>query len=103
MSKIPQQYVNPKGCPRYPDRQDSNEEGLSLLRAQYENAGLTSLGWGETKPPTDRTVEIRVGDIALTIKGEPQQISALATLICRAVSLGWCMLNELEPTKGDQT
>lgn len=75
--------------------QDSREDGLSLLRKQYETAGRPHLVWTEKKPGK---IEV-LGEpaVSITLAGDSKRLQAIATLICRAVSLGWCMLNELEP------
>jgi hypothetical protein len=85
------------GSPRYPQEQDGNEEGLSLLRAQYENARNPRLAWCDVKPAENNKVQIIGADVTITLTGEPERIGAIATLICRAIKLGWLMMNELEP------
>jgi hypothetical protein len=95
--KPPQQYVNPNKSPRYPECQDSNEEGLSVLRAQYKNAMNPNLSWGWTSEGTIAIFGGGGSDVEVILRGDRRKITALAELICRAVRLGWYMLNELEP------
>jgi len=70
-----------RGTCRYPGSQDPNEEGLSLLRAQYENAGFPNLhlAWGDTLPRQNDQVQIFVTDsefkpkaAVLTLRGDPK-------------------------------
>ena len=86
---------------RYPGEQDHREDGLSLLRKQYEAAGRPHLVWNEKKPGK---IEV-LGEpaVSITLTGDSARLQALATLICRAVHLGWHMLNELEPGTANET
>ena len=95
--------------PRYPEVQDRNEHGLALLRAQYERlSGLTGveagrdgcpihLYWGSEVENGKRVLKIYGSGLEITMVGSVGQIADVGTVICRAVDLGWHMLNELEP------
>jgi len=82
--------------PRYPDVQDPKEPGLELFRAQYgavfdnPEQALFCLGWD------DRNI-VAVSGVGLGRVICRAENAAAATLICRALTLGWKMLNELEP------
>ena len=80
--------------PRYPDEQDANEKGLSLLRAQYARAGHPHLNWGVMD---SKKITLKSNGAVVASLENNEKNRALAALICRAVGLGWCMLNELEP------
>jgi hypothetical protein len=99
------------GLPRYPHAnvQDPKEDGLSLLRAQYENAakayGYDSpaqirIGWGDVMERKANELQLfgLPDGVSVKFSGEAAKLTAIMTLMCRATSLAWLMMEELERT-----